>query len=281
MTFANLDGVTLSKECPKIITPITPRTLEDLEKQALELGGQKLEDYKGRELAWDTNDQEGSAPTFISDIVEWRIDCYDYALDPGAITHAAAILRARTPLPILATFRTTPEGGEKDMATGQYIRLLTTLANSGSVAGIDVELSRGREVIATILQTAHSAGSSVVASAHDFSGTPSSRAIVDTLTAMEDSGADIAKFVCMPKDPGDTLKLLQATWDASQKLEIPIITAAMGPMGTISRVAGGLFGSSATFATVGAASAPGQVPAADLKPVMTTINKWAGRTGCQ
>ena len=62
MTFANLDGVTLSKECPKIITPITPRTLEDLEKQALELGGQKLEDYKGRELAWDTNDQEGSAP---------------------------------------------------------------------------------------------------------------------------------------------------------------------------------------------------------------------------
>ena len=110
MTFANLDGVTLSKECPKIITPITPRTLEDLEKQALELGGQKLEDYKGRELAWDTNDQEGSAPTFISDIVEWRIDCYDYALDPGAITHAAAILRARTPLPILAPFRTTPGG---------------------------------------------------------------------------------------------------------------------------------------------------------------------------
>ncbi|MGO1590393.1 MAG: type I 3-dehydroquinate dehydratase [Ancrocorticia sp.] len=275
MAFANLDGVTLGKDHPKIITPITPRTLEDLEKQALELGGQKLEDHKGRELAWETNGLEGSAPQFISDIVEWRIDCYEHALDPSAITHAAAILRSRTPLPILATFRTTPEGGEKDLATGQYIRLLTTLANSGSVAGIDVELSRGREVIATVRHAAHSAGTSVVASAHDFSGTPSSRAIVDTLTSMEDSGADIAKFVCMANSAGDTLALMQATWDASQKLQIPIITAAMGPLGTISRVAGGLFGSSATFATVGHASAPGQVPAARLKPVMATIEEWA------
>ncbi|MGO1637927.1 type I 3-dehydroquinate dehydratase [Ancrocorticia populi] len=275
MAFANLDGVILGKDCPKIITPITPRTLEELERQALELGGQKLEDYKGRELAYDTNGLEGSKPTFISDIVEWRIDCYEHALDPSAITHAAAILRSRTPLPILATFRTTPEGGEKDLATGQYIRLLTTLANSGSVAGIDVELSRGREVIATILHAAHSAGSSVVASVHDFKATPSTQSIVDTLTAMEDSGADIAKFVCMPKDAGDTLALMQATWQASQKLNIPIITAAMGPTGTISRVAGSLFGSSATFATVGDASAPGQVPASVLKPILTTIEKWA------
>lgn len=275
MPLANLDGVTLGTCCPKIIVPITPRTLEELETQALELGGQRLEDYKGRELAWDTNDQEGSVPTFSADIVEWRIDCYESATDPSAIAHAAAILRARTPLPILATFRTSPEGGEQDLARGQYVRLLTTLANSGSVAAIDVELSRGREVLATIQHAAHSAGTTLVASAHNFKSTPSKQEIVDTLTAMQSAGADVAKFVCMPKDPGDTLTLLQATWEASQKLDIPIITAAMGATGTISRVAGGLFGSSATFATVGEASAPGQVPADELKPILSTILKWA------
>ena len=94
---------------------------------------------------------------------------------------------------------------------------------------------------------------------------------------MEEAGANVAKVACMPSTPGDTLTLLQATWEASQKMSIPLITMSMGQIGAVSRAVGGLFGSAATFATVGAASAPGQMPVDELKPVLEALDRFSGR----
>lgn len=272
----SFSGITLGDGTTKIIAPITPRNLHELEEQALAVGHLSVDDRKGRALAFESGGLEGAVPTFETDILEWRVDFFDDG-DVSSLLHAAAILRSRTPLPILATFRTKPEGGERDVDAAEYIRVLRALSASGSVSGIDVEMSRGKEVVDEVIRTARATGVAVIASAHFFTSTPARSDLVALLQSMEQAGADIAKVACMPANFGDTLTLLQATWDAAQLMDIPLITMSMGQIGAVSRVVGGLFGSAATFATVGAASAPGQVPVEELKPVMEALARFSGR----
>lgn len=47
---------------------------------------------------------------------------------------------------------------------------------------------------------------------------------------------------------------------------------AMGGLGAVTRLGGGPFGSSATFATVGPASAPGQLPAEGVRGALELLN---------
>jgi 3-dehydroquinate dehydratase-1 len=51
---------------------------------------------------------------------------------------------------------------------------------------------------------------------------------------------------------------------------------AMGPLGSVTRMIGGLFGSSLSFAVGEAASAPGQIPIADLRAVYDIIRRARG-----
>ena len=47
---------------------------------------------------------------------------------------------------------------------------------------------------------------------------------------------------------------------------------SMTATGVVSRLAGGTFGSCATFGTVGKASAPGQIPAAQLRAALAIVH---------
>ena len=73
----------------------------------------------------------------------------------------------------------------------------------------------------------------------------------------------------MPKSPGDVLALLGATWTTSQQATRPLITMSMTATGVVSRLAGGTFGS---CATVGKASAPGQIPVAQLRAALAIVH---------
>jgi 3-dehydroquinate dehydratase-1 len=112
----------------------------------------------------------------------------------------------------------------------------------------------------------------VVASQHDFDGTPAQDELVHRLLRMAEAGADVLKIAVMPDDAGDVLALLGATRDASLRTDRPLITMAMGPLGVASRVAGGVFGSAATFGTVGRASAPGQVAIEPLRAALDLLH---------
>jgi 3-dehydroquinate dehydratase-1 len=52
---------------------------------------------------------------------------------------------------------------------------------------------------------------------------------------------------------------------------------AMGPLGALSRVAGGEFGSALTFAMGRDASAPGQLPIADLRVALDALRRASAR----
>ncbi len=109
----------------------------------------------------------------------------------------------------------------------------------------------------------------MIASSHEFHRTPPKEEMVLRLKKMEELGADAAKLAVMPENAGDVLALLTATVEADQKLEIPVVTMAMGRLGALSRISGMLTGSAMTFAAFGKASAPGQL---SVEQVQTAWN---------
>jgi 3-dehydroquinate dehydratase-1 len=94
---------------------------------------------------------------------------------------------------------------------------------------------------------------------------------------MHGQGADVAKLAVMPRSAGDVLRLLEITWEARNRFpRLPLCTMSMGRLGTLSRVAGFLFGSDMAFAVGQETSAPGQIPIAEARALAGTLLKLAG-----
>ncbi len=72
------------------------------------------------------------------------------------------------------------------------------------------------------------------------------------------------------------LSLLAATAQAHAKARIPLISMSMGPLGSVTRMIGGVFGSSLSFAIGEGSSAPGQIPIADLNAVFAVLRRARG-----
>lgn len=251
MQTVTVKDVTLGEGAVKVIVPITGTTTELLVEQAARLAEHDL------------------------DLVEWRVDHFEQVSDTGQVLDAARrIADALGGKPVLFTFRTAAEGGLQAITPEDYAELNIAVARSGLIDLVDVELYLDREQGDRVIAAAHEAGVKVVVSNHDFEATPPREEIVARLRAMQDRGADIPKIALMPKNPGDVLTLLAATYEmATRHADRPILTMAMAGPGVISRMAGEVFGSCATFAMVGQASAPGQVPVEELQPVLRLLHE--------
>lgn len=243
-------GVRIGEGIPKIIVPIVGKTREEILAAA--------ESFKEVRL----------------DLVEWRVDWYDDVFDFDKVKETAAALRdALGDKPILFTFRTSKEGGEKAIEPETYAKLNLDIAATGLIDLIDVEAFTGDEIVTKIIDGAHKSGVKVVASNHDFHKTPDKDELVRRLRKMQDLGADIPKIAVMPQNKKDVLTLLSATQEMSEIFaDRPIITMSMAGTGLISRLCGEVFGSAATFGAVGKVSAPGQMNAKDLDTVLTLIH---------
>lgn len=246
--------VTIGDGRPAVIVPVLGATSAELRAQVVELSGRRV------------------------DVVEWRVDHFAALSDTPAVLDAArALARLLGPVPVLVTCRTSTEGGAADIAPESYGELLSALAASGAADLLDVEHRRPDDVVAAVVTAARQHGVTVVASEHDFAATPPAAEIVARLRAMQDLGADIAKIAVMPRSRADVLALLDATREMTEDhAEIPVITMSMGPLGVVSRLAGHLFGSAATFASAGTASAPGQVEVEDLRTVLDVLERAQG-----
>lgn len=210
-----------------------------------------------------------------ADVVEWRVDWYQDIFQFDKVTETLTALREiLADIPLLFTFRTAKEGGEKDIELSAYIELLQKAAESGFVDMIDAELFTGDDAIRRIIPVAHSCGVKVIISNHDFHHTPDQEELVTRLCKMRELGADIPKIAVMPESKKDVLTLLAATEEAAyDRLDCPLITMSMAGTGVISRLAGEIFGSALTFGAVGKASAPGQIGVKDLYTVLDIIHK--------
>lgn len=210
-----------------------------------------------------------------ADVVEWRVDWYEDIFD---FTKTEATMQALREvlgeMPILFTFRTSKEGGEKAIETEAYVELNQNAAKTGLVDLVDVEAFTGDDVVKAVVETAHANGVKVIASNHDFHKTPAKEEIVSRLRKMQELGADIPKIAVMPQNKKDVLTLLAATEEmVSEYADRPIITMSMSGTGVISRLCGEVFGSALTFGAVGKVSAPGQMGIEDLTTVLGLLHK--------
>lgn len=212
--------------------------------------------------------------TIPVDVVEWRVDWFENAFDYDKVEEVLKELReVLGSTPILMTFRTSKEGGEKAIDPEAYAELNLKAARSGYVDLIDVELFTGDDIVRRIIDGAHEAGVKVIASNHNFTLTPAKSDIIYRLRRMQDMGADIPKIAVMPQNRKDVLTLLEATQEmADNYADRPLITMSMAGTGVISRLCGEVFGSAMTFGAASKASAPGQMNVNDLKTVLTLLH---------
>ncbi|MBU9742291.1 type I 3-dehydroquinate dehydratase [Lachnospiraceae bacterium ASD3451] len=236
---------------PKICVPLVGATEKEILDQAAELSG------------------------LPADIVEWRADWFEEVFDFERVNQVLVKLReAAGGLPLLFTFRTAPEGGEKPISGDAYTELLIRSVQRGLIDLVDIEYFTVGEDMQKCLDAAHEAGVKVIASSHDFGGTPSKEEMVARLRKMQETGADISKLAVMPRSTKDVLALLDATQEmVSGYADRPVITMSMGGIGLISRLCGEEFGSSVTFGAAKRVSAPGQIPVTELESILKTIHE--------
>lgn len=235
---------------PKICVPIVGKTFDEIIESAKNIVG------------------------VGADLVEWRVDWYENIFDiEKTIETAKKLKEVLGDTPILFTFRTSKEGGEKSIETEDYVSLNCKVASSKVVDLVDVEVFTGDDEVRDIVKVAHENGVFVVGSNHDFDKTPEKNDIISRLEKMQELDVDIPKIAVMPNSKRDVLTLLMATEEmASDKADRPIVTMSMKGMGSISRICGEVFGSSITFGTVGKASAPGQIDVENLSTAMDIIH---------
>ena len=144
------------------------------------------------------NDIIEEAKTFHSipvDVVEWRVDWFEGVFDFAQVEDVLKDLReALGNIPLLMTFRTSKEGGEKAIEPAAYAELNIKAAQTGYVDLVDVEIFTGDDIVKKIIDGAHAAGVKVIASNHDFFKTPAKADIIYRLRKMQDMNADIPKI---------------------------------------------------------------------------------------
>ena len=212
------------------------------------------------------------------DVLEWRVDFFDQIRDTTAVIATATAIKNKIgKIPLLFTRRSVIEGGERiSLSEAQVIAMYKAVCASNCIDLIDYEMANDPANIAQVRAAACDNGILLVLSFHNFSFTPGLETLAAKFLLADQLGADVAKVAVMPRDLDDVLTLLTATRVASKKLRIPLISMSMGPLGAITRMVGGVFGSALSFAVGAASSAPGQVPIEDLNTVLTILNKSMG-----
>ena len=246
---AAVRNMTLGDGVPKICIPVTAENREEMEKQV---------------------EQVLSGPC---DMIEWRVDYYQETENADWLEQTLGYLRGLIgELPLLFTFRTKEEGGERSISMETYQEWNRRAAASGLADFVDIELNRGEELFQKLCKEIHDCCGKVIASFHDFGKTPSKKELLCILCRMQELGADVSKAAVMPVSDRDVLILLDAALEMKENYaDRPYIMMSMSARGGISRLCGALSGSAVTFATAGRASAPGQMDAVLVKEVLQRL----------
>lgn len=251
----DIRGRKLGGQTPLICTPLVGKTRERVLSEAATVAAKK------------------------PDVIEWRVDFFERIADTAAVLETGKALRAAIgDTPLIFTRRSAKEGGEPvAIDDAGVVGLYDAMSASGLVDFLDFEMGNDGAHVRHVCDGARQRGARVILSYHNFAATPDENFLVQRFLEAERLGADVAKVAVMPRDRMDVLSLLVATARADEKMGIPLISMSMGPLGAVTRMIGGVFGSSLSFAVGAASSAPGQIPIADLATVYDVIRRSRGR----
>lgn len=141
MNTIKVRDIEIGAGAPKIIVPIVGVTKDDIIAEAK------------------------TFDTIPVDMVEWRVDWFENVFEFDKVEEVLKELRdALGNIPILMTFRTSKEGGEKAIEPEAYAKLNIKAAQTGYVDFVDVEIFTGDEIVKKIIDGVHAAGARVIAS---------------------------------------------------------------------------------------------------------------------
>ncbi len=191
-------------------------------------------------------DEVFSADLTGSDCVEVRLD---YLQNPR---DSVQVRWDRVPVPVIATCRGKERGGQFEGSIEEEIRILQyAVENGAKFVDIDYRFAKPMP------------GAEVIASFHDFEGTPSD--LPSLMDRVCGAPGQIAKIATMVKSWDDNRRLLDLL---AQQWPKPVIVAGMGEVGQIIRVIGPARGSFLTYAGLTEnASAPGQLTVREMTDV--------------
>lgn len=248
MSAFTVKGLTIGAGVPKTVVPLMADEVTALERQARR------------------------AIVAGADLVEWRVDAG--RLDPAYLEDAARALAEALPdTPILATLRTTEQGGRFETGSADYPLIIELILRTGAIDLVDIELTEGAHATGILVEAAHARGARAVVSHHDFTGTPKVARMVRLIERMAGTSADVVKLAVMAHDQTDALRLMKATAQAREHVNVPLLTLAMGEAGKLSRLAGEAFGSALTFCALDASSAPGQVGLQATRAALSALHE--------
>ena len=251
-----IKGLEIGTGVPKVVASITGKTRDEVSEHAVEI----------RESA-------------DVDMAEFRLDYLDPELSNAELVElVSGVSVALMGKPLLVTFRSKSEGGKRELADTDYFELYRAILDSGSADLIDIEMMKPEWQIVDVMSIARRKGVAVILSNHEFKLTPSHEVIVGRLLRQQHLGADILKIATMPHSFTDVITLMSASVEMKTRhAQKPLLTMAMGLLGITTRLAGDLTGSALTYASVGSASAPGQLEAVLVKEVMKIIDEGTHR----
>ena len=244
-------GVELGTGAPKICVSIIGKTISQIKEEAEHI------------------------KTLPIDVVEWRVDFFEAATDRTEIIKALEEINDILPkVPLMATFRTAKEGGNREITPAEYAVINKEIITSGLADLVDVELITEEGIVRELVATAKKNKVAVIISSHDFERTPPMDIMVSRLLRGAELGGDISKLAVMAATSKDVMALMEVTRQVKEDHNIgPLITMSMGGLGTVSRLSGGVFGSCLTFGAAKKASAPGQIDAVELKKIVDMLHK--------
>lgn len=176
-----------------------------------------------------------------ADLLEMRIDCYSSSTE--SVVEYLEKTRTAVSLPMIGTVRENEWTGKKRVELFEAIMPF--------VDCIDLEL--GTPISDTVRSFAKD--KVIIVSEHDFQKTPDESSLNDIVTRSVDQGADIVKIAVMADSIEDVRRLFWFT----QQCSVPVVTIAMGAIGTVSRVIAPVFGSLFTYGYIDKPVAPGQL----------------------
>jgi 3-dehydroquinate dehydratase-1 len=212
------------------------------------------------------------------DVIEWRVDFFEAIGDTAEVIETARELRGVVgKRPVIFTRRAETEGGQPiAIGDAEVVELYEAVAATRLVDFLDFEMGNDPEHLRRVRECTRRHEIRLILSYHNVSHTPGFEYLVDRFLEAERLGADVAMVQVMPRDRADVLRLLAATAEADEKARIPLISISLGPLGSVTRMVGGLFGSWLSFAVGESASAPGQIPIGDLVTVYDIIRRARG-----
>lgn len=223
----------------KIVVPIMPRSIEEVEAIDLE----RLAE---------------------ADLIEWRAD---YLPKEEILKVAPAVFEKFLGWEVIFTLRTSREGGKIELTNEEYVGIIKEVAAHYQPDFIDFEYYSYQEVFEQMLDFPN-----LVLSYHNFEETPENYLeIMSELTSLSPA---VVKIAVMAETEQDVLDVMNYTRGfKTLNAEQAYATISMGDLGILSRIAGQVTGSCWTFASLDEVSAPGQISLATTRKFLEILEK--------